>query len=82
MALLMGTKKSASDPSLTWSCGAAFDLIIRRIPLDLLENMLDGSSGHSISCYEVLCGEFPAILTVIVIELSDDEVAIMITQQL
>ena len=82
MALLMGTKKSAGDPSLTWSCGTAFNLIIQWILLDLHEDMLDGSFGHSILCYEVLCGEFLAILTVIVIELSDDEVAITVTQRL
>ena len=62
--------------------GAAFKLIIQWIFFDLHEDMLDGSSRHFILCYKVLCGEFPAILTVMVIELSDHEVAITVTQRL
>ena len=62
--------------------GAAFKLIIQWIFFDLHEDMLDGSSRHFILCYKVLCGEFPGILMVIMIKLSDDEVAITVTQQL
>ena len=59
-----------------------FNPIIRQVLLDLHENMLDGFSCHFILNYEVLCGEFPAFLKVIVIELSDHKVAITVAQRL
>ena len=60
-ALFAGQRKAASDRSLTWSCGVAFNPFIKQIFLDLSQNMLDGSSCHPRACYEAQCAEFAGL---------------------